>query len=211
MTLKRFINDRPALKRFIHWLLIPPHQARPRRWVRWLVNPLVHRHHPTARIRSRVRLDVLPFQVFRLGARTLIEEYCVINNGVGPVELGEGCLLGIGSTVIGPLRFGNQVMTAQHVVLSGMNHDYEAIQTPIRDQPVTTRPIVVEDDCWIGANAVILAGVTIGRHSVVAAGSVVTHNVPAFSVVGGNPARLLKQYDMALGRWVLAETAPKQY
>jgi acetyltransferase-like isoleucine patch superfamily enzyme len=201
MRLKAFFSERPALKRFVHYLLIPPHEARPRRWVRWLLNPLVHRHHPTARIRWQVRLDVVPFNVFRLGAYSLIEDYCVVNNGVGPVEIGARCLLGIGSTVIGPVRLGNNVITAQHVVLSGMNHDYEAVQTPIRNQSVTVRPIVVEDDCWIGANVVILPGVTIGRHSVVAAGSVVTHNVPPFSVVGGNPARLLKQYDAELGRW----------
>jgi acetyltransferase-like isoleucine patch superfamily enzyme len=209
MPLTAFLSKRPALKRFIHYLLIPPHEARPRRWVRWLLNPLVHRHHHTARIRWQVRLDVVPFNAFRLGAQSLIEDYCVINNGVGSVEFGANCLLGIGSTVIGPVRLGNNVITAQHVVLSGMNHNYEAPQTPIRSQSVTTQPIVVDDDCWLGANAVILPGVTIGRHSVVAAGSVVTHDVPPFSVVGGNPARLLKRYDELVGRWVRADELAK--
>ena len=65
-----------------------------------------------------------------------------------------------------------------------------------------TKPIIVEDDCWIGANAVITAGVTIGRHSVVAGGSVVTRDVAPYTVVGGNPARILKQYDAEAGDWL---------
>ncbi|MEZ0612264.1 DapH/DapD/GlmU-related protein [Fibrella sp. WM1] len=202
MNLKRFIKQQPLIKQLVHRLLIPSREARPRRWVRWFVNPFVHRHHPTARIRSRVRLDVLPFNTFRLGKHSLIEDYCVVNNGVGAVEIGSNCLLGIGSTLIGPVRLGNNVITAQHVVMSGLNHDYEAILTPIRHQPVTIKPIVIDDDCWIGANATILAGVTIGQHSVVAAGSVVTRHVPPYSVVGGNPARVLKQYDPALKQWI---------
>lgn len=202
MNMKHYINKYPVIKQIVHRLLIPAREARPRRWVRWFVNPFVHRHHSTARIRSRARLDVLPFNAFRMGQHSLIEDYCVVNNGVGAVDIGENCLLGIGSTLIGPVRLGNNVITAQHVVLSGLNHDYEAIQTPIRDQSVTTKPIVIDDDCWIGANATILAGTTIGRHSVVAAGSVVTRDVPPYSVVGGNPARLLKQYDPTLEKWV---------
>ncbi|CCG98722.1 putative acetyl transferase [Fibrella aestuarina BUZ 2] len=202
MSIKEYIVQKPALKRFMLYALVHPRKARPRRWVSWFVNPFVHRHHRTAQIQWRARLDVLPFNTFRLGAQSIIEDYCLVNNGVGSVEFGDSCLLGVGSTVIGPVCFGNNVMTAQHVVLSGLNHDYERIDVPIKNQPVSTRPIVVEDDCWIGANAVVVAGVTIGRHSVVAAGSVVTRDVPPFSVVGGNPARLLKQYDEALGRWV---------
>ena len=88
------------------------------------------------------------------------------------------------------------------MVLSGLNHAYEDIQTPIWKQPVATQPIVIEDECWLGANVTITAGITIGRHTVVAGGSVVTRNVPPYTVVGGNPARILKQYDAELGEWV---------
>jgi acetyltransferase-like isoleucine patch superfamily enzyme len=202
MEIKSYLEARPALKQFIHWMLIPSRQARPRRWVSWFVNPFVHQRHRTAAIRRSARLDVLPFRQFRLGAGSAIEDYCVVNNGVGDVLIGTDSLIGVGSVLIGPVSIGNQVIMAQHVVLSGLNHQYEDISLPIRQQPVTTRPIVVEDDCWIGANAVITAGVTIGQHSVVAGGSIVTRDVPPFSVVGGNPARLLKQYDAERGEWV---------
>ncbi len=201
MPLKSYLDQRPALKRWVHYLLIPPKQARPRRWVSWFVNPFIHKRHATARIRSSVRLDVLPFNLFEMGENSLVEDFSVVNNGVGPVEIGANTLLGIGAVVIGPVRIGNNVIMAQHVVLSGLNHGYEAIDTPIRQQPVTTKTIVVEDDCWIGANVTITAGVTIGRHSVVAGGSVVTRDVPPFSVVGGNPARLLKQYNADSRQW----------
>jgi acetyltransferase-like isoleucine patch superfamily enzyme len=60
---------------------------------------------------------------------------------------------------------------------------------------------VIGDDCWIGANVVVVAGVHVGKHAVVAAGSVVTKDVLPFSVVGGNPARILKRYDLATSQW----------
>lgn len=201
MGFKQYIDQRPALKQFVHRLLIPSREARPRRWVTWFVNPLVHKRHRTASTRSTARLDVLPFRRFDLGESSSIEDYCVINNGVGDVIIGSHSLVGVGSVVIGPVRIGAKVIIAQHVVLSGLNHAYQDIHTPIRDQPVTTALIVVEDECWIGANSVITAGVTIGRHCVVAGGSVVTRDVPPYSVVGGNPARILKQYNPATDQW----------
>lgn len=212
MSLKSYIDGRPFLKRFIHRLLIPAGQARPRQWVSWLVNPFIHRRHRSAVIRSSVRLDVLPFSPFELGQGSLIDDFSVVNNGVGPVVIGSNSLIGIGSVIIGPVTIGSDVIMAQHVVLSGLNHGYENILTPIRNQPVTTRPIVIGDECWIGANVTITAGVTIGRHSVVAGGSVVTRDVAPYTVVGGNPARVLKHYDQPSGQWIrgakLADPAP---
>ncbi|GAB3542010.1 acyltransferase [Spirosoma fluminis] len=202
MNIKEIIDRKPALKRFVHWLLIPPNQARPRRWVSWFVNPLVHERARSSSIRSRARLDVLPFNPFSIGASSTVEDFCVVNNGVGGVHIGDRSLVGIGSVLIGPVTIGSDVIIAQHVVLSGLNHSYEDIQRPICEQPVTTHRIVVEDECWLGANVTVTAGVTIGRHSVVAGGSVVTRNVPAYTVVGGNPARILKQYDPESGQWI---------
>ncbi|MFD1140769.1 acyltransferase [Larkinella insperata] len=200
--MKEYLDRSPGLKQLIHWLLIPRHEARPRRWVSWFVNPFIHKRHRTSMVRSSARMDVLPFNPFSLGAHSVIEAFSVVNNGVGPVAIGDRCTVGIGSVVIGPVTIGHDVIMAQHVVLSGLNHSYEDVTRSIREQPVVTRPIVIEEECWIGANAVITAGVTIGRHSVVAGGSVVTRDVPPYSVVGGNPARLLKQYDPGEKAWV---------
>ncbi len=201
MSIKTYLDSRPSFKRLVHWMLIPTGQARPRLWVSWFVNPFIHKKHRSASIRANVRMDVLPFNAFTLGAHSTIESFSVVNNGVGDVSIGEHCTVGIGSVVIGPVTIGSDVIIAQHVVMSGLNHVYEDVTLPIHRQPVTTRPIVIEEECWIGANAVITAGVTIGKHSVVAGGSVVTKDVPPYSVVGGNPARVLKQYDATSGLW----------
>lgn len=180
---------------------MPAGQARPRWWVRTFVNPFVHRRGKRTVIRRNVILDVLPFRKFVVGSRTIIEDFSCINNGMGDVIIGDNCTIGLRNTLIAPVTIGNNVILAQNVCLSGLNHGYKDIHTPIRDQKCTTGLITIGDDCWIGANCVITAGVTIGRHAVVAAGSVVTKDVPAFSVVGGNPARLLRQYNEATNEW----------
>ncbi len=182
-------------------MLIPTNQARPRLWVQWFVNPFYHKKGKGARVCRRVRMDVLPFNHFEIGANSTIEDFSVVNNGVGPVSIGSNSRIGLGNVLIGPVKVGSQVILAQNVVLSGLNHGYEDIDTPIRLQKVTTNQITVEDEVWIGANAVVTAGITIGKHSVVAGGSVVTKDVPPYSVVGGNPARILKQYNFETKQW----------
>lgn len=146
-------------------------------------------------------MDVLPFNHFSLGAHSTIEDFATVNNGMGAVVIGNQVRIGIGNVLIGPVRIGDNVIFAQNVVLSGLNHGYTDPAVPIALQPCSVAEIVVEDDCWIGANCTITAGVTIGRHSVVAGGSVVTKNVPPYTVVAGNPARPIRQYKPETGTW----------
>jgi acetyltransferase-like isoleucine patch superfamily enzyme len=182
--------------------MIPPYQARPRKWVSWFVNPWYHKRGKASVIRSRTRMDVIPFNKFELGSYSTIEDFCTINNGVGDVIIGNETRIGMGNVVIGPVTIGNFVILAQNIVMSGLNHSYEDVNLPIDKQKVTTSPITVEDECWIGANAVLTAGVTVGKHSVIAAGAVVTKNIPPYSVAVGNPARVIKQYDFNQKQWV---------
>jgi acetyltransferase-like isoleucine patch superfamily enzyme len=200
--IREYIKGNDRLKRWVHYLLVPRHEARPRRWVRWLVNGFFHKKGKGAVIRRRTRLDVLPFNRFELGQRSVIEDFSTINNGVGDVLIGDRSLIGMGNVIIGPVTIGNDVIFAQHVVASGLNHVYEDVSQPIHMQPVTTAEIRVEDECWIGANVVLTAGVTVGRHSVVAAGAVVTRDIPPYSVAVGNPARVIKQYDQTKKEWI---------
>lgn len=202
MSLKDKIKSNQKLKRFVHWTMIPSYQARPRKWVSWFVNPFYHKRGKFSVIKRRTRMDVLPFHKFELGNYSTIEDFCTINNGVGDVIIGSETRIGLGNVIIGPVTVGDAVIFAQNIVLSGLNHNYEDVHLPILKQNVTTAPIVVEDECWVGANVVITAGVTVGKHSVVAAGSVVTKNVPPYSVVVGNPARVIKQFDFEKKQWV---------
>ncbi|GAA4911894.1 acyltransferase [Mucilaginibacter defluvii] len=202
MSLKDKIKNNPRLKKLVHWMLIPTGEARPRLWVKWFVNPFIHKRGKGSKVRSRTRMDVLPFNQFQLGANSTIEDFCTINNGVGDVSIGENSLIGMGNVIIGPVSIGNNVIFAQNIVVSGLNHEYRDVNQPIQAQKILVAPIVVEDDCWIAANSVITSGVTIGKHSVIAAGAVVTKDIPPYSVAVGNPARIIKRYDFELKDWV---------
>jgi acetyltransferase-like isoleucine patch superfamily enzyme len=201
MSFKDKIKQHPGLKQLVLYMLMPRNQARPRTWVRLLVNPFMHTKGKGSLVRRRTRMDVLPFNPFSLGRYSTIEDYATINNGMGAVIIGDNVRVGIGDVLIGPVTIGNNVIIAQHVVLSGLNHSYTDPVIPISLQPCSIATIHVDDDCWIGANSVITAGVHIGKHAVVAGGSVVTKDVPAYSVVAGNPARVIRQYHAATGKW----------
>jgi len=201
MGLKEKFENRPALKKFLLWLLIPAQGSRPRLWVRLILNRVIHHRGKNVKIRCKARLDILPFNKFSIGNGSVIENLSIVNNGVGDVIIGKNTFIGYSNIIIGPVEMGNNIMTAQHVVISGLNHQYENTEVPIRYQAISTAKITLEDDCWIGANAVITAGVTVGKHAVVAGGSVVTKDVPPYSVVGGNPAKVLKQFNTNTQKW----------
>jgi acetyltransferase-like isoleucine patch superfamily enzyme len=201
MSITDRIKANPRLKQFVLKAMMPKNQSRPRLWVKIFLNPFIHKKGRNARICSRCRMDVMPFNNFVLGANSTIEDFCTVNNGVGDVIIGERSRIGMSNVLIGPVSIGNDVIFAQNIVMSGLNHGYEDIHIPPRLQAVTKKQITIEDDVWIGANSVVVAGVTIGKHSVIAAGSVVTKNVPPFSVVAGNPGRVIKQYNPQSGFW----------
>lgn len=146
-------------------------------------------------------MDVFPFKQFNLGFKSLIEDFTTINNGVGDVIIGDRSIIGLGSTIIGPVTIGNDVMLAQNIVISGMNHGYEDIGIPPSRQKDICKQIIIADEVCIGANSVITAGVSLGKHCIVGAGSVVTKDIPAFSVAAGNPARVIKKYNTETKKW----------
>jgi acetyltransferase-like isoleucine patch superfamily enzyme len=123
----------------------------------------------------------------------VIESFACVNNAVGDVIIGNYTRIGLHNTIIGPVTIGNHVNLAQGITVTALNHNFEDSNKRIDEQGVSTNPVTIEDDIWIGANAVILPGVTIGHHSVVAAGAVVTKDVPPHSLVAGVPAKIIKQ------------------
>lgn len=198
-TLKERVKHSPALKNRIHRFMFC--NARPRWWVKHILNPLVFRHGKGAVIRFQTILNVSPINRFRLGANSTIEEYSLIDNGMGDVLIGNNVRIGVSNVLIGPITIKDSSGLGPHVILSGLNHYYENINLPSRIQGAYASPIIIEEDVWIGANCFIAAGVTIGRHAIVAGSSVVTKNVPAYTVVAGNPAKPIKRYNPEKKTW----------
>lgn len=94
------------------------------------------------------------------------------------------------------------VLTADKVYISDNYHGYEDITTPVMKQPIVQKgEVEVGEGSWIGENVCVL-GVKIGKHCIIGANSVVTNDIPDFSVAVGVPAKVIKKYDIALKQWV---------
>jgi len=162
-------------------------------------------------IEQDVRL-LVPRRVF-LGHHVMIGEGCFLdaNTADGRIELQDDVWLSRGSyivagraqVVVGPttyighrclfyghngIQIGRDVLLANDVQLICGNHTFSRRDIPIRAQPPLGAPITVEDDVWLGASAIVLGGVTVGKGSVVGAGAVVTHSLPPYSIARGVPA-----------------------
>ena len=111
----------------------------------------------------------------------------------GSVSIGENCSVQMYSIICGydksPIRIGNDVRIAAHCMMVSANHRFDDPDKPIRAQGLRYAPIVIEDDVWVASRVNIMAGVTVGRGSVLAAGAVVTKDVPPYSIMAGVPAR----------------------
>ena len=185
-------KENPKLKKLVDWIIMNQVQTRPRWFIRMLA-PLYQHRGRHAVIHRSARMDTPPYRKFSLGDYSVIESFSCINNAVGDVIIGDHTRIGLHNTIIGPVTIGSHVNLAQGITVTALNHNFEDSDKRIDEQGVSTTPVIIEDDIWIGANAVILPGVTIGNHSVVAAGAVVTKNVPPHSLVAGVPARIIKQ------------------
>ena len=119
------------------------------------------------------------------------------------VKIGDRCLIGKGSGIVGhfDITIGNDVWTGHHVYITDQNHGYEDVDRPISQQSQPERPVVIGDGSWLGYGAVVLPGVTIGKHVVIGANSVVTHDIPDYSVAVGSPAQVIKSYEPGKG-WI---------
>ena len=185
------LKNNPKWKKLIDWVIMNQVETRPRWFVRLLAPIYQHRGKHSVIHRS-ARMDTPPYRIFSLGDYSVIESFACINNAVGDVMIGNHTRIGLHNTIIGPVEIGSHVNLAQGITVTALNHNFDDTQKRIDEQGVSTIPVTIEDDVWIGANAVILPGVTIGNHCVVAAGAVVTKDVPPHSLVAGVPAKVIK-------------------
>ncbi len=190
--IRQKLKDNPQLKRLLDWLIMNQRDARPRWYVR-LLAPLYQHRGRGSKIYPSVRMDTPPYRRFSLGQNSVVESYSCINNAVGDVIIGDYTRVGLHNTIIGPVTIGNHVNLAQGITVTALNHNFNEADKRIDEQGVSTGQVVIGDDVWIGANAVVLPNVSIGRHCVIAAGAVVTKDVPDGCVVAGVPAKIIKR------------------
>lgn len=132
---------------------------------------------------------------------------CVKYEGVKyspKIVVGDGCCIGIRNSFacINKIEIKNNVLFAGYVHVTDHSHGYEDVNIPIKKQRLISKgPVIIEDDCWLGFSCEILSGVHIGRHSIVAARAVVTKDVPPYSIVAGNPAKVVKQFNLKTKCW----------
>lgn len=194
---------------------MPPHSVLTRihrRLIKWLRGD----RWPGTTIAPNARIDMSGGNV-RIAQGTTIDELAVLaTEGGGHITLGNRCSIERGSLLLtyggnitlgddcsvnpycilyghGGLTIGNGVRIAAHTVIIPANHRFDDFSKPIRQQQLSRKGVMIEDDVWIGTGVRVLDGVVIGRGSVVAAGAVVTRSTTPFTINAGVPARVIGQ------------------
>lgn len=152
-------------------------------------------------VEDYAEVNCMAYKKIMIGDRVTIGKFALVRptNSYGGA-IGEGLKIGDNSSIgpyayigcSGMIEIGNNVMMSPRVSIYAENHVFDRTDITIKDQGVKREFVKIEDDCWIAANSVILAGVTIGKGSIIAAGSVVTRDVPPYSIVAGVPAVVIK-------------------
>ena len=129
----------------------------------------------------------------RIVKNTILGRFSIISTHGGSIEIGDNCSINPFCVLygLGGLKIGNYVRIATHTIVVPANHIFKDPTIPIKLQGLSKIGIVIEDDVWIGAGVKILDGVTIGKGSVIGAGTVLTKTVDPFSVVVGVPGKII--------------------
>jgi acetyltransferase-like isoleucine patch superfamily enzyme len=137
-------------------------------------------------LRTR-RLDIGPHAYFEPGVW--------LTSDTGRISIGGGTLVNLNVMIaaVDEVRIGEHCMLANGCLITDGNHRFDDPETPVPWQGFTSKgPVHIGDNVWLGANVVVTSGVTIGRRAVIGANSVVTQDIPEFSIAAGAPARVLK-------------------
>jgi len=145
-------------------------------------------------------------QYIHIGEGTMFGPQMTLSAGMVPgqsmvsdpvITVGDRCLFGKGSGIVGHLRIeiGDDVWTGHHVYITDQNHGFEDLTRPISEQVMPERPVSIGSGSWLGHGTVVLPGSSIGRHVVIGANSVVTQDIPPYSIAAGAPAKVLRRVE----------------
>jgi len=124
------------------------------------------------------------------------------------LKIGDGTYVGHRCHIIvcDKMKIGRNVTIADNVYITDNSHGFEDISCGVMSQPLKIPgPVIIEDEVWIGERVCIMPNVTIGKHCVIGANSVVTKDIPPYSVAIGIPARVIKQYNHSTGQWEICK------
>ncbi|GHV48006.1 hypothetical protein FACS1894181_02690 [Bacteroidia bacterium] len=140
----------------------------------------------------RIKIFLLPFKE---KGKNVSLYFPLIVEGKQNVSIGNNSALGSFCHIwgIGGVTIGNNVLIAAHCCITSLGHD---ISCSSMRENIISKKVVIEDDVWLGYNVIVLPGVTIGKGCVIGAGSVVTSDIPSYSIAVGNPARVIKKREI---------------
>lgn len=148
---------------------------------------------PGYKIFYRLRYFFVKRIIKECGKNNIIKNKCYFGNG-NRLKVGDNSQLGQNARLNGTITIGKNVLMGPDVIIMSTSHAFSRIDIPINQQGAEEEePVIIGDDVWIGTRVIILPGVSIGDHSIIAAGSVVTKSCEAYSIIGGIPAKCIKK------------------
>lgn len=148
-------------------------------------------------------ISISDFSIIKKNSR--IQNFIEHNSGRDvTISIGKNCYIGTNFSILNAsnVTIGDNVLIASYVLITSENHSIDPESTyEYKDQPLLSSPVIIGDGCWIGEKVIILPGVTIGKKCVIGAGSIVTKSIPDYSIVVGNPAKVIKRYNFQKKIW----------
>ncbi len=146
-------------------------------------------YRPYALFFPYIRKSLVTLSIKKCGKKIRVKS----NADLSPnIEIGDYSEIGTRAMIQGNVSIGKNVIMGPDVKIYSRNHKFDRLDIPIQFQGKEYLTTKVGDDVWIGANVIITAGCNVGNHSILAAGSVVTKDVPEYAIAGGVPAKVLK-------------------
>jgi acetyltransferase-like isoleucine patch superfamily enzyme len=140
--------------------------------------------------------------IFKNSRIEMVTKYC--NRDYHPIftiddfsQIHQNCHI----TCAEAIKIGKNVVIVSNVTITDIIHPHVDISNPINRNPIITKPVIIDDECYIYNNVVILPGVKIGKHSIIGANSVVNKSIPQYCIAVGNPAVVIKRYNFDTNIW----------